>query len=107
MVHMVRVVRNGLIGLAIALAFVAYGARVKAQSYGNCSDVTASWNWASVSYCGPYAYENESYVLGDLTNTAYSYVTDYYWGYGVYLYWWGRDTPFDQDAYYSAGFEVY
>jgi hypothetical protein len=94
-----------MIATAIVLAVVAYGTRVRAQPYNNCGDVTASWDWADLTYCGPYYYEPPDPLI-DLENTAYDYVTSYYYGSNVYLYWWGRDTPFDEDAYYSAGFQV-
>jgi hypothetical protein len=104
MLRVLRFVRNGMIGAAIVLAAIAYGAPVKAEQYGNCSDVTASWDWATLTYCGPFQSEEP---VSALTDIAYSYVTGYGWGSGVYMYWWGRDTPFDEDAYYSAGFQVY
>jgi hypothetical protein len=89
-----------MIATAIMLAAVAYGARVRAQPYNNCEDVTASWDWADLTYCGPYFYETEA--AQGLEDTAYDYVTSYGWGNNVQFYWVGRDTPVDEVAYYSA-----
>jgi hypothetical protein len=105
MARALRVIRNGMIASAIVLAAVAYGTRVRAQQWDNCEDVSASWQWADLTYCGPYYYETQA--AQGLTDTAYTYVNTYGWGGNVQLYWMGRDTPFDEDAYYSAGFQVY
>jgi hypothetical protein len=110
MVRALRVIRNGMIATAIVLAAVAYGTRVRAQPYNNCQDVTITGDYADLTYCGPYEYEGDDYALNDMAATAYDYLETY--GYdccgtaGVVFYWWGRDTPFDQPAYYSSGFAI-
>jgi hypothetical protein len=100
-----------MIATAIVLAAVAYAARVQAQPYNNCDDVTASWDYADLTYCGPYEYEGDDYALNDIQSTAYDYIESYGWDCcgtaSLSLYWWGRDTPFDEPAYYSSGFAIY
>ena len=90
---------------AMGVCMLALAARSSAAAYNNCQEVTASWYWATLQYCGPYPYEDN--VLGSLTSTATSYVQNYYWGTYAELYWWARVTPYDEPGYYDAGFMVF
>lgn len=95
-----------LLGVGIiVLSAVLFRRDASAQGYGNCNDVQAVWlEIVDLSYCGPYAYDNDA--LPGMYNTASSYVTSYNYGDDVTLYWWGRVSPLDQDAYYDSSWQI-
>lgn len=98
-------IQSALFAATILLgSIVMFDSRTRAIAYGNCQDVTASWDWGNTYYCGEYIYENDA--LPGMGATMTQYVQDYYWGTSVELYWWSRVTPFDQPAYYQAGWRI-
>jgi hypothetical protein len=76
-------------------------------SAATCSNITASWYFANLYYCGDYEYSSD--FLPDMRSKAHDYVVNYYWGSGVYddPAWWSRVTPFEGPAYYDSAWEVY
>ena len=98
-------IRNRKVAFCVLLAVLAMGARVL-LSAASCANIEASWDTASLYYCGDYGYSSD--FLDDMRSKASAYVQAYNWGSGVYddPYWWGRVTPFDGPAYYDSAWAV-
>jgi hypothetical protein len=92
-------------GVGLVVSLLTFGRPVSAVQFGNCQDVSGSYDWASLTYCGEYQSENG--VPEDLDATGQSFVESYNFGSNFELYWWGRVTPFDEPGYYSGGGTVW
>lgn len=90
-----------------ALLLVSLAGVQKRVSAATCSNISASWSFVNLYYCGDYEYSSD--FLSDMRSKALDYVVDHYYGNDVSYdpAWWGRVTPFDGPAYYDGAWEVY